>query len=65
MPIRLEELDWIEFGKLVPKKMDTVILPIGTVEAHGVISLCTDTLIPKEAEKMYKWLRFFLEKFLT
>jgi creatinine amidohydrolase len=46
MPVKLEQLDWIEFGKLVPKKMDTVILPIGTVEAHGVISLSTDTLIP-------------------
>ncbi|HEX9916499.1 MAG TPA: creatininase family protein [candidate division Zixibacteria bacterium] len=46
MPVKLEQLDWIEFGKLIPKKMDTVILPIGTVEAHGVISLSTDTLIP-------------------
>ncbi len=46
MPIRLEQLDWTGFKKLVPKKMDTVILPVGTVEAHGVISLCTDTLIP-------------------
>ena len=46
MPVKFEELDWIEFAKLVPKKMDTVILPIGTVEAHGVTSLCTDTIIP-------------------
>jgi len=43
---RLEELTWQEFKELVPKKIDTVILPVGTVEAHGVSPLGTDNIIP-------------------
>ncbi|HBZ00295.1 MAG TPA: creatininase [candidate division Zixibacteria bacterium] len=43
-----EELNWAEFEKLVPKKYDTAILPVGTVEAHGVAPLGTDNLIPME-----------------
>ena len=43
---RLEELTWQEFKELVPKRIDTVILPVGTVEAHGVSPLGTDNLIP-------------------
>ena len=43
-----EELNWAEFEKLVPTKCDTVILPIGTLEAHGVSPLGTDNLIPVE-----------------
>ncbi len=45
MPKKLEDLNWQEFGELVPKKFKTVILPIGTIEAHGVISLGTDVQI--------------------
>ncbi|KPL04124.1 MAG: hypothetical protein AMJ90_01940 [candidate division Zixibacteria bacterium SM23_73_2] len=45
MPVKLENLNWQEFGELVPKKYQTVILPVGTIEAHGVISLGTDTQI--------------------
>jgi len=43
-----EEINWAEFGKLVPEKYDTVILPAGTIEAHGVLPLGTDDLIPVE-----------------
>jgi creatinine amidohydrolase len=43
-----EELNWAEFGKLVPDKFDTAILPVGTIEAHGVSPLGTDNLIPAE-----------------
>ena len=43
-----EELNWAEFGKLVPATYDTVILPVGTIEAHGVSPLGTDNLIPME-----------------
>jgi creatinine amidohydrolase len=43
-----EELNWAEFEKLVPDKYDTVILPVGTIEAHGVSPLGTDNLIPVE-----------------
>ena len=43
-----EEINWAEFEKLVPDKYDTAILPIGTMEAHGVAPLGTDILIPVE-----------------
>lgn len=43
-----EEMNWAEFGKLVPDKYDTVIIPVGTIEAHGVSPLGTDNLIPME-----------------
>jgi creatinine amidohydrolase len=46
-----EELNWAEFEKLVPEKYDTAILPVGTVEAHGVAPLGTDDLIPMEMAK--------------
>ncbi len=46
MPKKLEELNWMEFGELVPQKMYTVLLPIGTIEAHGVTHLGTDVSIP-------------------
>ena len=41
-------MNWAEFGKLVPDKYDTVIIPVGTIEAHGVSPLGTDNLIPVE-----------------
>lgn len=43
----LGELNWLEFASIVPEKTDAVILPVGTIEAHGVISLGTDNLIPE------------------
>lgn len=46
MPLRLEELNWMEFRELVPKKINTVLLPVGTIEAHGVTNLGTDVSIP-------------------
>jgi creatinine amidohydrolase len=46
MEKRIKYLNHIEFGKLVPERFDTVLLPVGTVEAHGVIPLGTDILIP-------------------
>ncbi|MFO7675046.1 MAG: creatininase family protein [bacterium] len=42
----LEELNWQEFRELVPARLDAVILPVGTVEAHGVTGLGTDNQIP-------------------
>ncbi len=44
--LRLDELTWQEFQEIVPKKIKTVILPVGTVEAHGVTPLGTDNIIP-------------------
>jgi creatinine amidohydrolase len=46
-----EEINWAEFEKLVPEKYDTAILPVGTIEAHGVAPLGTDNLIPMELAK--------------
>ena len=36
----------MEFKRLVPKKIDAVLVPVGTVEAHGVTGLGTDNQIP-------------------
>lgn len=46
MPLKLEEMNWMEFRDLVPKKINTVLLPVGTIEAHGVTNLGTDVTIP-------------------
>ncbi len=46
MPHRLENMNWMEFGELVPKKIKTALLPVGTIEAHGVANLGTDVSIP-------------------
>ena len=42
----LERINWMEFREWVPKKIDTVLLPLGTLEAHGVIANGTDIIIP-------------------
>jgi creatinine amidohydrolase len=47
MPLKLDEMNWMEFGEMVPKKIKTVLFPVGTIEAHGVASLGTDVSIPQ------------------
>jgi creatinine amidohydrolase len=48
LPTRLmDELNWMEFGKLVPSKIDAVILTIGTLEPHGVINNGADNTAPQ------------------
>src|SRR3954471_6871471 len=42
----MDELNWIEFGKLVPAKIDTVIVTVGTLEPHGVINNGADNTAP-------------------
>ncbi|HEY3384437.1 MAG TPA: creatininase family protein [Vicinamibacterales bacterium] len=42
----LERLNWMEVRELVPAKISTVILPIGTLEAHGAAANGTDILAP-------------------
>lgn len=42
----LERINWLEFRELVPAKIDTVLLPLGTMEAHGVTANGTDIIIP-------------------
>jgi len=46
-PLRLKELRWQEFRARVPGEYDAVVIPVGTVEAHGVIPLGTDIIIPE------------------
>lgn len=47
MERRLGYLNHNELRKLVPDEIDTVIVPIGTVEAHGITPLGTDVIIPE------------------
>lgn len=39
-------LTWTEFQELVPAAINTVLLPIGSLEPHGVIPSGTDSLAP-------------------
>jgi creatinine amidohydrolase len=43
---RLSRLNWMEMGEVVPRRIHTVLLPVGTLEAHGITSLGTDNEIP-------------------
>jgi creatinine amidohydrolase len=43
---RLSHLNWMEFAEWVPDPIATLLLPIGTLEAHGITSLGTDVEIP-------------------
>ena len=40
-------LCWQEFGELVPAKISTVLVPLGSLEPHGVVPNGTDNLIPE------------------
>jgi len=40
-------MTWQEFQNLVPEKIETVLLPVGSIEPHGVIPSGTDSLAPK------------------
>jgi creatinine amidohydrolase len=43
---RLDRINWMEFAEIVPRHVNTALLPVGTLEAHGVTSLGTDNEIP-------------------
>ncbi|MDZ4723477.1 MAG: creatininase family protein [candidate division Zixibacteria bacterium] len=47
MERQLQKLSWLTVQKLVPASIDTLILPVGTVEAHGSACLGTDNFIPE------------------
>ncbi|MBN2135975.1 MAG: creatininase family protein [Acidobacteria bacterium] len=54
---RLDLLNWQQVRELVPDKIDTVILPLGTMEAHGATAIGTDSILAERisermAEKM-------------
>ena len=42
-----QDLTWKDFDRLLKQGVDTVLLPVGTVEAHGVTPLGTDIMIPE------------------
>lgn len=43
----LQRLNWLTVQRLVPETITTLILPVGTVEAHGSACLGTDNVIPE------------------
>jgi creatinine amidohydrolase len=47
MERQIQRLSWRDIKDIVPGKIDTVIFPVGTVEAHGAAALGTDDLIPE------------------
>src|SRR5215472_2415798 len=42
----MDDLNWKEFQQLVPTKIKTVILTVGTLEAHGFINNGADNTVP-------------------
>jgi creatinine amidohydrolase len=47
MPTRdLARINWMAFRDVVPSRVDTVLLPIGTLEPHGVTANGADILAP-------------------
>ena len=42
----MDDLNWMEFRQLVPAKIKTVILTVGTLEAHGFINNGADNTVP-------------------
>jgi creatinine amidohydrolase len=42
----LERINWMEFRELVPKQIDTVLVPLGTLEPHGVTANGADIIAP-------------------
>jgi creatinine amidohydrolase len=47
MTRRINELTWEAFRDRVPEETDLVLVPVGTIEAHGAMALGTDTIIPE------------------
>jgi len=43
---QMDDLNWMEFKQLVPAKINTVILTVGTLEAHGFINNGADNTVP-------------------
>ncbi|HET8548771.1 MAG TPA: creatininase family protein [Bryobacteraceae bacterium] len=42
----MNDLNWMEFRELVPARIHTVLLPTGTLEAHGVVNNGADNTAP-------------------
>jgi creatinine amidohydrolase len=47
VPVReLDRINWMEFKEVVPARVQTVLLPTGTLEPHGVINNGADNTAP-------------------
>src|SRR2546423_5715776 len=42
----MERMNWKEFAECIPSRVQTVLLPLGTLEAHGAIANGTDIIAP-------------------
>lgn len=40
-------INWMEFAEFVPERIETVLLPVGTLEPHGVIPNGADNIAPE------------------
>jgi creatinine amidohydrolase len=47
----MDRINWMEFKEVVPSKIDTVLLPTGTLEPHGVINNGADNTAPTAMAK--------------
>lgn len=47
MELRWDRLNWQDIKRLTEEGYDTVLIPVGTIEAHGCIPLGTDNIIPE------------------
>jgi len=47
MELRWDKLNWQDIRLLQKQGYDSVIIPVGTIEAHGAIPLGTDNFIPE------------------
>ena len=43
----MNAINWIDFRKWVPSEIRTVLLPVGTLEAHGVVNNGADNTVPE------------------
>lgn len=47
----LNDMNWMEFQETVPSKIQTILIPVGTMEAHGVINNGADNTAPEAIVK--------------
>ena len=47
----MDRINWMEFREVVPSKINTVLLPTGTLEPHGVINNGADNTAPTAMAK--------------
>jgi creatinine amidohydrolase len=51
MTFDMIDLTWEQFRDRVPGACDLVLVPVGTIEAHGAMAIGTDTIIPAALAK--------------